>query len=161
MKTDNIVSAATFLFAPNDDGVWCVLCGRRSGHDPRYKGGLFDVPCGMREDDEDIVNTALRETYEEAGIHLSGGDIKFIEKQPWGNGKIGSNFLGIFDECLPIGSGDFEHDFFKWLPVGDVGKYKWVYGMDSKVLDLFDRFVNKEEKFVNEVFKRVIMKILG
>ena len=160
-ENDNIVSAACFLFAKDDNGEWCVLCGRRSGRSREHQGGFFDVPTGMREQGESITQTALRETFEEAGIRLSSSDIKFIEEQPWGNGNIGSNFLGIFEKCLPIGRGDFEHDFFKWIHVEDVGKYRWAYGMGDKIIDLFTRFVEREERMVNEVTQRVMRKLLG
>lgn len=145
-KGDNdIISAAAYLFAKNKNGEWCVLCGKRSGNSKEHQGGMFDVPCGMREDGESIIQTAIRETYEESGIKLSPNDIKFIERQPWGQGNIGSNFMGIFNECIPIGTGDYEHDFFRWIRVSDVGKYRWAYGMGNKIIDLFSRFVEKHE----------------
>ena len=159
-RNDDIISAAAYLFAKNENGEWCVLCGRRSGRSREHQGGFFDVPTGMREQGESITQTAIRETFEEAGIRLSDGDIRFIEKQPWGNGNVGSNFLGVFDECLPIGKGDFEHDFFMWILVKDVGKYKWAFGMGDKIIDLFERFVKREDNIVNEVTQKVMRKLL-
>lgn len=167
MNNDNIVSAAAYLFAKGENDEWFVLCGRRSGNNPRFQGGCFDVPVGMREPGESILQTATRETFEEAGIRLSGNDLRFVEKQPWGNGNVGSNFVGIFDSCFPIGNGDNEHDFFKWIPIREVGKYSWAYGMGDKIIEFYKRFINnkkedtdKNEKILEEILKETTIRFL-
>ena len=156
MTHDNIVSAAAYLFAKGNDGEWCVLCGKRSGNSIRHQGGLFDVPVGMREEGESILETALREVLEETGISLRPTDIRFVEKQRWGQGKVGSNFIGIFEQCLSIGRGDFEHELFKWIPIDSVGQYQWAFDMGSKIMELFNRFVNNQQ--LNENISKKKMK---
>lgn len=143
----NIVSAAAYIFAKNTNGEWCVLCGKRSGNNPHHQGGLYDVPVGMREYNEDIADTARRETYEEAGINIPKNQFRFIEEQPWGNGvNVGSNFLVILDSCLPIGKGDWEHEGFMWLPVNQVGQYSWAYGMGSVIVKFYKQFVDQKQR---------------
>ena len=140
---DNIVSAAVYVFARNENNQWCILCGKRSGNDPRFQGGLFDVPVGMREIGESPADTAIRETMEETGIKLPPNKLKFIEKQPWGrnNSRMGSNFFCILDECQPIGKGDWEHEGFIWLPIENVDELKWVYGMNNIVKRYFTSYI--------------------
>ena len=148
---DNIVSAAVYVFAKNENNEWCILCGKRSGKDPRHQGGLFDVPVGMREGNESISNTARREALEETGINLPTSNLKFVERQPWGNGKIGSNFLCILDKCVSIGTGDWEHEGFMWLPVNKVDSLQWAYGMNEIVKRFFAQYIQQKEEKEMEI----------
>lgn len=149
----NIVSAACYLFAPNENNQMCILCGRRSGNDIRHKGGLFDVPVGMIEQGETPIQTAIRELQEEAGITLSTNLLEFYDYQSWGNGSpnAGSNFYAVLDGCIKIGNGDFEHDFFTWLPIKEISNYKWAFGMDKKIMEIYTSFTVDKE--LNEFFE--------
>ena len=160
---DNIVSAAAYIFAINQQKQWCILCGKRSGHDYRHRGGLYDVPVGMRENGEEPIDTAIRETYEEAGISIPKGKLKFVGSQAWGNGNAGANFLCILDNCPQIGRGDWEHEGFMWLPITDISKLPWAFGMGEMAKRLFSSFVNNQRKSVTiseSMFKKVIGKLL-
>ena len=139
--TDNIVSAAAYIFAKDTDGSYLILCGRRSGNDPRHQGGYYDVPVGMREMGETPQQTARRETLEETGIAIPVNMFRFIEKQTWGGGRAGSNFLVILDKPLRIGQGDTEHDDTRWLPVDKVHTLRWAYGMDSVIDRYYGQFI--------------------
>ena len=158
MGNNEIISAAVYLFAKDENGEWCVLCGRRSGNDPRYCGGLMDVPCGLREFGETPVENALRELAEETGLRLSASDINVVEKQPWGNGNCGSNFFGVLEGCRePIG-GDWEHEYVKWIKVSEIENLKWAYGMGEKALEYFNEYV-KETMTINEETLRKIIRV--
>ena len=161
MRNDDYISAALYLFAKDREGNWRILCGKRSGTDPRFCGGLMDVPCGMREEGEDIVGTVLRELKEEAGITLKRSDVRFVEPQPWGYGNIGSNFISIADRLLPAGKMDFEHDFFKWIRVEEIDRYQWAFGMGAKARELFDRFVDNGEDRIRKIVQECIKKIFN
>lgn len=139
-------SAAVFLFAQNEDGKWCILCGKRAGNDPKYNGGQFDVPCGEKEEGENPKDTAIRETFEETGIKLNPNILTYVEKHPWGDkdGNYGMNFYAICEECLKVQKGDFEHDFFKWLPVEEVKTLRWAFQMDEKIIKYFKAFVENK-----------------
>lgn len=144
---DNIVSAAAYIFAKDNNGEWCILCGKRSGNNPRHQGGLFDVPLGMREQGEDIANTARRETHEETGLNLPLSQFRFIEKEPWGDGiHVGSNFLVILNSCPEIGNGDWEHEGFTWMPISEVNQHRWAFGMDGVINKYYTQFVNEKER---------------
>jgi 8-oxo-dGTP pyrophosphatase MutT (NUDIX family) len=159
----NIVSAAAYIFAKNPKREWCILCGKRSGNKPQHYGGLYDVPVGMREPNEDIVDTARREVYEETGINIPKNQFRFIEEQPWGDGvNVGSNFLVILNSCPQIGKGDWEHVGFQWLPVSQVGQYWWAFGMNDVIIKFYKQFVApKQTTTLNESqIKKVISESL-
>jgi len=145
-NSKNVVSAACFLFAKNENGEMCVLCGKRSGDDLLHYGGFFDVPCGVREYGEEPIDTAVRELKEEAGISISSSDLTFYGYQPWGgrSNKYGANFYALLDECIEIGQGDGEHDFFKWIPLKEVGNYLWAFYMNYIIFEIYQNIIVKQ-----------------
>ena len=160
MLSLDIISSAVYLFSKNEDGEWCVLCGKRSGNDPRHAGGLFGVPCGMRDFGESPGDTAIREVEEETGIKLAIGDIRFIERQPWGNGNVGANFYGVLGNCVEPSGGDWENEFFTWLPVSKVGDISWAYGMGEKVLEIFEKHVKRLMTINEKQLRKIIREAL-
>lgn len=161
----DIISAAVYLFAKNENGEWCVLCGKRSGSDPRHCGGMFDVPCGLRELGESLTENALRELDEETGIRLSPNEIKFVEKQPWGNGNNGSNFIGILDRCIEPSGWDWEHEIVQWLPIKELDRVQWAYGMGDKAAELFAKFVKSDmtinENTLRKIIRETLLEMIG
>ena len=161
---DNIVSAAAYIFGMSQQRQWCILCGKRSGHDYSHRGGLYDVPVGMRENGEEPIDTAIRETYEEAGISIPKGNLKFVGSQAWGNGNAGANFLCILETCPQIGKGDWEHEGFMWLPVNDIDRLPWAFGMGEMAKRLFGSYVNNQKKSVTiseSMLRRIVNKLIN
>ena len=82
--------------------------------------GSYDLPKGRVEEGESVLDAAVRETQEEAGVT----DVRF----PWGHDTVKLNnrgkkevtlFLGITDQEPKISknpqTGEYEHQGIKWL----------------------------------------------
>ena len=92
-----------------------------TGND-KFSMGLFDIPKGIKEDDESFFRCAIRECFEEANINLTEGD--FI----WGDQFIKLSKLIVF---LAITENDFkikqnpvtgiqEHESGAWLSAEEI-----------------------------------------
>ena len=142
-----VFSAASYIFAQNENGEWCVLGGRRSGNNPNHSGGKYDVPVGRTEPGENPIDTACRETVEETGINIPISKYKFVGNETWkdrmGVEKTGASFVVILDKCLPIGKHDLEHDDVRWIPIKEVGDYSWEFGMNNSLLKYFKTYVER------------------
>ena len=141
---DALVSAGTYIFCKDKDGVWNILCGKRAGNEPRFQGGLYNVPVGMREYGEPIVETARRECYEETGINIPSTLFKQVGVDQWSPNKYGANFLVIFNDVTDnhqTGNGDWENEKFEWLPVEKINSLRWAYNMNVTAMGIFNSFV--------------------
>ena len=159
----NVASAACFLFAPNGKQEMCILCGRRSGHERRFNGGCFDVPVGRIENGESPIQAAVRELQEEAGMSISPSILNFHDYQPWNDGtsRCGANYYAFLDKQIKIGNGDFEHDFFKWLPLTEIGKYHWAFEMDKKIMEIYHSNNHLNEQRIQRIINEEIHKLLS
>ena len=82
----------------------------------------WDFPKGMKEDDEDHLEAAQREFTEETGIQkIEMIPDKFIETEPYSQGKIARYYLGIVDESAVVEilpnpvTGILEHHEYRWM----------------------------------------------
>ncbi|MBY4898462.1 NUDIX domain-containing protein [Cupriavidus sp. AU9028] len=98
---------------PFDDGWRCLILRA-------YRN--WDLPKGMPEQDENLLQTALRETTEETGLmdlELPWGE-EFRETEPYGKGKVVRVYLAlsrIGEVVLPVNAqlGRPEHHEFRWV----------------------------------------------
>jgi len=154
-------SSATYIFSKGKDGVWAVLAARRKDKGDDDFGGLWNVPIGGREKDETTLDTAVRETKEESGIEIpksdfiSVGDSCYFEN---GEKHMFSNFVVIMKEKVNPGKGDGENSKFKWIPMAEIDKHKWAFGMDNTVANVFDFVVKAIEKSGKEQLNEYLDK---
>lgn len=154
-------SSATYIFSKGKDGVWSVLAARRKDKSDDDFGGLWNVPIGGREKDESTLDTAVRETKEESGLEIpktdfiSVGDSCYFEN---GEKHMFSNFVVIMKEKVNPGKGDGENSKFKWIPMAEIDKHKWAFGMDNTVANVFDFVVKAIEKSGKEQLNEYLDK---
>lgn len=154
-------SSATYIFSKGKDGVWVVLAARRKDKGDDDFGGLWNVPIGGREKDESTLDTAVRETKEESGLEIpksdfiSVGDSCYFEN---GEKHMFSNFVVIMKEKVNPGKGDGENSKFKWIPMTEIDKHKWAFGMDNTVANVFDFVVKAIEKSGKEQLNEYLDK---
>lgn len=161
MNDFDIISAAVYIFAKNENNEWCVLGAKRGSTAPSCPN-MYNVPVGMREGyDKTIYDCAIREVDEETGIRFSRNELEFIETEEWGKGKVGSNFRIICNKPTyeyRIGNGDGENSRFQWISLNDINKVKWAYGMDRNIMKLSSRLMN--ENRLHDIIKRVLKENL-
>tara|TARA_Y100000592_G_scaffold80264_1_gene126746 strand:+ start:877 stop:1296 length:420 start_codon:yes stop_codon:yes gene_type:complete len=110
MARDSFKPAAGIAVLRQIDDTWCVLCLKT------HKGNL-DLTKGIIDEGESAMETALRETQEEAGIT----EVTF----PYGKEPVVSDactmFVGVTSQDPEIKpnphSGVMEHAGFIWLPL--------------------------------------------
>lgn len=61
--------AAVIALLTKKEERWHLVFMQRTGHPDDKHAGQISFPGGKKEDDEDILSCALRETYEEIGIN--------------------------------------------------------------------------------------------
>lgn len=88
----------------------------------------WDFPKGMKEENEEPLETARREFHEETGVknlRLVSPEL-FIETEPYSNGKIARYYLGQVDENEKVTltpnpvTGILEHHESRWLSYEEV-----------------------------------------
>lgn len=140
----DIISAASYIFGKNQNNKWCVLCGKRASNDYSCPN-MWNVPVGHREyTDKTAQICAQREVQEESGVNIPLNMFKFVEREIWGKGKVGSNFLVILNDNIehyPIGQGDGECTNYQWLPIENVDKLQWAYNMNKTLLQYFSKYI--------------------
>lgn len=98
------------------DGQWRCLVLRA------YRN--WDLPKGLPEPGEELLQAALRETSEETGLSeldLPWGE-DYRETEPYSNGKVARLYLALSrqgDVHLPVSAelGRPEHHEFRWVPL--------------------------------------------
>lgn len=85
-------------------------------HRTKHKA-MYDLPKGTEDPGESSIDCALRETFEETGIHISRNGLA--------DGPMTSSFLNMWLAEVPVSTGivieknpitgKFEHEGYKWL----------------------------------------------
>lgn len=117
----NLPDAAVAVLVRRDESAGpTVLLGRRARRDSDPWSGHIALPGGRPEArDRDLMDTALRECGEEAGIHLRRNDVvgglpEIIAGRVTGRHVRVWPFLCLVDDFRQIGEGDGEIE--EWMP---------------------------------------------
>jgi len=119
MKT----TCGVFIFDKNG----LLLIGHPTGHTPT--GNVWSIPKGEMDEGETTLETAVRETKEEANLDLEPKDLVYVGKEVYKSGKktIESYFVQLTGECSEYdvkcsskfenhkGAMTLEIDHFKWV----------------------------------------------
>ena len=138
-------SVATYIFCNDKMGNLCVLGGKRRGNN---NGGKYNVPTGLVGDryfGEIPADAAVREVMEESGISIQPSFLKDIGDEQYMSrygSCLGKNYVallnGTVDDYRP-GVGDGENDRFEWIPITNVGKIDWAFGMGEKIMEIVNK----------------------
>lgn len=102
------------VVARETDGGWLTLVLRAYHH--------WDFPKGIREDDEEPLDAAIREVKEETGVDdlsFDWGD-RYFETGPYSRGKVARYFIASTREsAVKMGispeTGEPEHHEWRWV----------------------------------------------
>lgn len=116
-------------FCRNENGEWCILANCR-GKGARTGIGRWNTPCGYLDYGESVEEAAVRETFEETGVRIDPGSIRFIGKDSGGstvNMRFGAILSGTTQDypLTDAYSEPGEVSDIQWIPLSQVGKYKW------------------------------------
>ena len=139
------VSVSMYAFCQDKWGNWCVLANQR-GPGCDNQAGLWNVPAGFLDYNENGAQAAVRETKEETGVDIP---IKFVKEM---GTNSDSETVRIRYSCvLPGMIDDYptsdeycepgEVSAIAWIPTLDargnksheITKYKWVRNPDAMV----------------------------
>ncbi|UGT43665.1 NUDIX domain-containing protein [Nocardia yamanashiensis] len=104
------------LIATRDDRV---LLARRAN--TGYGDGLWNVPSGKLEPDEDVEAAVIREAKEEIGISLHRNDIRMSTvlhyRPPGGPGRVGFFFHATTWQGEPFNAEPHKCSELRWFPL--------------------------------------------
>ncbi|WP_296864460.1 NUDIX hydrolase [uncultured Methanobrevibacter sp.] len=160
------VAVACFVFTENSEGSVFVLANKRGSGCPDYVG-KWNVPCGFLDFNETAAEGAVREVYEECGIHLDPKqliELKADSDPRSGNGNQSVNIRfcckiknGLELETSSDHSEKDEVTDIKWININDVSSFDWAFNHKFKIGQMYETL--KQECLV-EILKKNI-NIIG
>ena len=139
--SNQVDSACSYIFCLDENGEWNLLVGRRTS--TSLEGAnRYNPPMGMTEDGESSLETAVRECFEETGLRLNPTLFQYYDKESWGQGKIGINYVAVLDGDISdynTTNGDGENDKFFWLPISKINTLSFAFGTNEKALEIFTK----------------------
>jgi 8-oxo-dGTP diphosphatase len=127
---------------------WEVLACKR-GQGCEFNKGLWNIPGGFIDFNEDSIDCALRELKEETGVELkSKYDVFFnkLDTKPRGKRQtmVASHYACFVEEDTKEWkfSTEFsepdETEEIKWVPLKDLHKYNWTRGQKELIETTFE-----------------------
>ena len=138
--------AAGYIYCQDADGQWCILAGKRITNDD--SNSLMNPPMGHLHVNEDPHDGVARECREETDINIPKN--RFIQKdvEEYAKGHFTYHFAAILygdtTEQHEPGEGDGENEHFKWIPVSEIGNYKWAFGTQKKAMKYIPSATNQQ-----------------
>ena len=132
--------------------TWYVLANKR-GHGCLNDVGMWNVPSGYVEYGETCEAAAVRETFEETGVHIKAEDLKLytVDSTPEGRQNIVLVYYTVIDKNLTDTSTRYckpgEVDEVLWIPEDNLDNVRWIsYEHIKRVKNIIQLVKDKEEK---------------
>ena len=122
---------ASFAIIINEDGRILIL---KRPDNFLSNAGKWTFPGGGNLEDENPLDTAVRETLEETGIQLNRDSLSFLDSFSEKNKP--KHFFKIHcKECKDVDSKavEDEHVDFKWIRADELDNYNMMSGMDMLI----------------------------
>jgi len=157
------VAVVCFVFTEDKtNGKVYILANKRGKGCPDYVG-KWNAPCGFLDFNETAAEGAVREVYEECGIHLDPKQL--IELKADSDPRSGSGNQSInIRFCCKIENGlnmetNFDHsekdevEDIKWIPIDEISKYEWAFNHKDRIAKMYERY--KQEQIVESLRARI------
>lgn len=148
------VAVSCVILAILDDEMF-VLSGKRGKLMPQ-SAGMWNVPCGYLDYDEDSTEAAQREVYEETGLDLDEHEIIINNLDtPWfvvsnptevlQNVTLRHGCVILVNELPKLTSEHAEPnevEELKWIPLNEVDNYEWAFNHSNVIKKYVDLVIN-------------------
>ena len=143
------IAAVMATFARDIRGTVYVLASQRGKGtpDPEFVGA-WNLCCGYLDGGETIKNAAIRETKEETGIQVPENVVRLMNFNDDPEADKRQNVTFRFVAFLPnfVEGYKFSHennekdevDEIKWIPINDIANYKWAFGHDVLIGEMWE-----------------------
>jgi 8-oxo-dGTP pyrophosphatase MutT (NUDIX family) len=138
------------VFCQDKNGKWRVLANKRGDGTPDFQG-LWNCPCGYLDFNEDGEKAAQRETYEECGVFVEKSNIKFVNVNTSPSDSrqnVGLRYVSILSGTIDQyvltdeNSEKREVKAIAWIPVEGIEEYKWAFGHEALVAEMYEYAIN-------------------
>ena len=129
------------IFRNNGPRIEVLACKRGQGCE--FNKGLWNIPGGFIDFDEDSKQCAIRELKEETGVEIPYNQLVFVSLDTIPHGKrqtMVATHAGCFDykvteqwKFTTEFSEPDEVELIKWIDVDDVYAYEWTYGQIANI----------------------------
>lgn len=140
------MATATFIFAKDKDGDWCILGSERGEEAADYQG-YWNVVCGYLDFNESLAACAIRETHEELGVSLKETDLEFVRynDNPKENRQNVTFYFCCFIKDKKAEDFKFSHKgnegkevgLIKFIKIQDIKGYRWAFGHEKLIEVIF------------------------
>jgi 8-oxo-dGTP pyrophosphatase MutT (NUDIX family) len=151
------MASSIFVFCKDNNGRWCVLASERGEEALDYQG-YWNCPCGYLDFDETTIQCARRECFEETGVNLDVNSLKFVgfEDDP-----VTANRQNVTFRYISVINNKKTTDFtfskknnegkevgsIAWIPIEELGNYKWAFGHENRINELFNKYVDSDGSY--------------
>ena len=148
LKWDSRSVAVVGIIVANYNNENYVLVAKRGKHSADYQG-LWNVPCGYLDWDENGYDAVCREVYEETGFYIpeykNNYVISYLDQPFYVNTNIKENkqnvslSYGIYfniDKLPELSNKNSEFEEVEellWLNLSDINKYKFAFDHDTRI----------------------------
>lgn len=143
------MTSVCYVYCKNEEGEWCILANQRGPNAPSCVG-LWNVPCGYLDHNEDIRKAAVRETLEETGIAILRDELNFwkLHTQPdKGKQNMNCQFYVVLNDCTSNHTltnkynEPGETSDIRWIPLSKLNDYKFAFKQKPNIREIFNNFV--------------------
>lgn len=162
------VAVVCFVFTEDENGKIYILANKRGKGCPDFVG-KWNAPCGFLDYNETAAEGAVREVYEECGIHINPADLIELKadsdpRSGSGNQSINIKFCCFIENGLKLElSADHsekdEVEDIKWIPISDIDNYDWAFTHKYRIEEMLEAF--KKETFLNKLRECIDNKSVG
>lgn len=147
VSRSNIISL--LVYCRDAKGRWCTLANQRGS-------GVWNYVHGYLDYGETLEDAAVRECFEECGVKINKDWLRFNgtdSSQLYGNvsSRYSVILTGTTDQ-YPVTNANAEPGEVldvKWIPLNEIGKYKWQGVQGRTVIEMFKKIYYKDARFKN------------